>query len=105
MAEGLDFGHDLDAQSARMGDHGAHLVLGIEAAARFRRVAQLGQHAGAVIAARGANRGQFGIGKDLGPPAFVIGQVPMKNVHLVPGEDVDDPQHCSCVQKWREQSR
>lgn len=73
-----------------MGDDGAHLVLTVEPARRFRPVAKLGRHAGQVMAARGTGGGQFGIGADLGPPALVIGQMPVEQVHPVPGEDVDD---------------
>ena len=64
----------------------------------FRVVAARGSRAGAeqrrqrhAVAAPRADLRQFRIGIDLDPPALVVRQVPVETVHLVPGQDVEEP--------------
>lgn len=95
----LDLGNDRDEAAGGVFDHIADLVLRVEPSVR-RLVIAAGL---VVLAARvladqraGAHRTdarKFGIFHDLDPPALVIGQMPVENIHLVQGEQVQHTLH------------
>ncbi len=75
-----------------MGDDGAKLGGGVELGAGGGGVAELRQQR-AIGAAGCADGGEGGQAGHLEAPAFVVGQVPVEDVHPVPGEDVEEAAH------------
>ncbi len=71
-----------------MGEEAAHLVLRVVAGIGLGGAARLGDHLLPGAALR-ADVDEFGDRLDLQPPALVVGQVPLEDVQLVPGEDVE----------------
>ena len=88
VAGHVDFGDDGNGQVIGQGHDVAHHGLGIIAASRLRARAEQRRQRLAV-AAPGGDFGQRGIGVDLEPPGFVLGEMPMELVQLVPGHDAD----------------
>lgn len=91
MAWNVDFRHDRDTERGGMRNDPPYIILRVMAGACFRPVAEL-WHEDLVRPAPRADLRQRWIGLDLQPPGFVVGQVPMKDIELVPGEDIDQPQ-------------
>jgi hypothetical protein len=90
VAGDIDLRDDLDTERRCMGDDLANIDLRIEAADRLAPLPSCGR-SGSSGPRRNADRRQLRIGLDLKPPRLVIGQVPMEDVELEPGEDVDQP--------------
>jgi hypothetical protein len=85
MAGDVDLGHDVDAEILREVDNVAHRVLCVIAPAPLRPRAEQRRDGKPVAAPRG-DLGQLREGVDLDAPGFVVAQVPVKDVELVPGQ-------------------
>ncbi|ENN84750.1 hypothetical protein RHSP_08534 [Rhizobium freirei PRF 81] len=91
VAGDIDLRHDLDAECGGMSDDLAHVILRVEAADRFGAIAELRQQR-LVRPAQNAGGRQLRIGADLQSPCLIVRQVPMEDVELQPGENVEQAQ-------------
>ena len=95
MARELDFGNDRDEAPRGVIDHLADLLLRIEAAVGGLVVtARLVVLAAGILAderpfAHRPHAREFGVFADLDPPPLVVGQVPVEDIHLVHGHQIE----------------
>lgn len=94
----VDLGNDLDVALCGVGHDGAYVVLGVKTAVGFS-IVSVAAFVGLVVSADdglpayGPDLGQQGIVFDLDAPSLIFGEMPVKYVQLVHGEDVDETLH------------
>lgn len=94
----VDLGNDLDVALCGVGHDGAYVVLGVKTAVGFS-IVSVAAFVGLVVSADdglpayGPDLGQQGIAFDLDAPSLIFGEMPVKYVQLVHGEDVDETLH------------
>ncbi|MCY1229735.1 hypothetical protein D9M72_421120 [compost metagenome] len=88
----VDLRHDIDVKCACLRDDRLDVSLAVEAADGFCTIAELRQQR-LIWAAQHTKRRQLRKRLDLQAPRLVVRQVPVEDVELEPGEDIDQPRH------------
>ena len=99
MSRHVHLGEHVDVAFGSIGHHLAHFVLGVEIGAvglagigAFARPPIVVDHIDVrvpTVGTCGPHGGKFGVLLDFGTPSLVVGQVPVEDVHLVDGHDVE----------------